>query len=209
MYRRFLKRFFDIVLSAVAMIILLPIYLILAIVVALSMGRPILFSQRRIGRDERIFNIYKFRSMTNKRDKNGELLPEEQRVTRVGALIRSSSLDELPELWSIFIGDMSFVGPRPLREADLPYFKPHERDRHKVRGGLIPPDSLSGKVFTTYEEQFEYEVFYANNVSIWLDVKIFFMTFAIVVKRLLKNYGSDFRPHLKEYRKGMYNETTL
>ena len=209
MYRHFFKRFFDVAFSAILMLFLLPVYVILAVVVRVSMGSPILFSQRRIGKDEKIFSIYKFRSMTNKRDEEGNLLSEEERLTRAGALMRSLSLDELPELWSIFIGDMSFVGPRPLREEDLPYFKPHERVRHNVRGGLIPPDSLSGKVFTTYEEQFEYEVYYANNVSLWLDMKIFFMTFAIVVRRVVDKYGSDFRPHLKEYRKDMNNDKNI
>ena len=168
MYRYFFKRFLDIVLSGIAMIALLPIYLVLAIIVRISMGSPILFSQERIGKGEKPFKLYKFRSMTNARDKEGNLLPEGQRVTRAGALIRSSSLDELPELWAIFIGDMSFVGPRPLRMDDLPYFNESERARHSVRGGLIPPDSLSGKVFTTYEEQFEYEVYYANHLSLSL-----------------------------------------
>lgn len=121
MYRYFFKRFLDIVLSGIAMIALLPVYLVLAIIVRISMGSPILFSQERIGKGEKPFKLYKFRSMTNARDKEGNLLPEEQRVTRAGALIRSSSLDELPELWAIFIGDMSFVGPRPLRMDDLPY----------------------------------------------------------------------------------------
>ena len=134
MYRYFFKRFLDIVLSGIAMIALLPIYLVLAIIVRISMGSPILFSQERIGKGEKPFKLYKFRSMTNARDKEGNLLPEGQRVTRAGALIRSSSLDELPELWAIFIGDMSFVGPRPLRMDDLPYFNESERARHSVRG---------------------------------------------------------------------------
>ena len=182
------------------MIMLLPVYFVLALIVRVSMGSPILFSQERIGKGEKPFRLYKFRTMTDKKDENGNLLPEEQRVTKVGGFIRSTSLDELPELWAIFIGDMSFVGPRPLRMADLPYFHEEERARHNVRGGLIPPDSLSGKVFTSYEEQFEYEVYYANHVSLWLDIKIFFLTFGIVVKRLTNDYGNDFRPHLKEYR---------
>ena len=182
------------------MLLLLPVYIVLAIIVRFSMGKPILFSQERIGKDEKPFKLYKFRSMTNKCDGNGVLLPEEQRVTKAGSLIRSSSLDELPEFWAILKGDMSFIGPRPLRMVDLPYFLDNERARHKVRGGLIPPDSLSGKVFTTYEEQFGYEVYYAEHVSLWLDIKIFFMTFGIVINRMSHDYGSDFRPHLKEYR---------
>jgi undecaprenyl phosphate N,N'-diacetylbacillosamine 1-phosphate transferase len=200
MYRLFFKRVIDIVISGVAMIILTPIFVILAICVRISMGTPILFSQNRIGKGEIPFKLYKFRSMTNECDTIGHLLPEEKRVTKIGAIIRSSSLDELPELFAIFKGDMSFVGPRPLRMDDLPYFYEEERVRHTVRGGLIPPDSLSGKVFTTYEEQFQYEAFYAKNVSLLLDFKIVIKTFNIIVKRLTNDYGNDFRPHLKEYR---------
>ena len=200
MYRRFFKRLFDIVLSVFAMIVLSPLYLLLSIYVAVFMGLPILFSQERIGKDEKPFKLFKFRSMTNKKDEEGNLLPESERLTKAGILLRSSSLDELPELFAILMGHMSFVGPRPLRSVDLPYFKEEERVRHKVRGGLIPPDSLSLRTITTYEEQFEYEVYYANHVSLWLDIKVIFTTFVILFKRVEDNYGTDDRPHLKEYR---------
>ena len=135
------------------MLILLPVYLLLAAYVAILMGFPVLFSQDRIGKNEKTFKLYKFRSMTNKRDANGNLLSEAERLTKAGIFLRNSSLDELPELWSIFIGKMSIVGPRPMPTYYAPYFKPEERKRHTVRGGLIPPDSLSGKTVTTYEEQ--------------------------------------------------------
>ena len=205
MYSRFLKRFFDIIFSGIAIVVLLPIFLVLTIYVAVFMGLPILFGQERIGKDEKPFKLYKFRSMTIKKDKEGNLLPESERLTKAGIFLRSSSLDELPELYAILMGHMSFVGPRPLRSVDLPYFKEEERVRHKVRGGLIPPDSLSLRTITTYEEQFEYEVYYANHVSLWLDIKVIFTTFVILFKRVEDNYGTDERPHLKEYRINQQN----
>lgn len=200
MYRHFIKRLLDIVLSLMVILIISPIYIIVAVCVRIWMGSPILFSQERIGKGEKIFKMYKFRSMTDARDANGNLLPEKDRLPKFGILLRSSSMDELPELFSILMGHMSFVGPRPLRSVDLPYFKEEERARHKVRGGLIPPDSLSLRTITTYEEQFEYEVYYANHVSLWLDIKVIFTTFFILFKRVEDNYGTDERPHLKEYR---------
>ncbi len=185
------------------MIVLLPLYLIISIYVALTMGFPLLFGQERIGKDEKPFTLYKFRSMTNKKDESGNLLPESERLTKAGILLRNSSLDELPELWSIFIGKMSFVGPRPMPTYYGPCFLANERKRHTVRGGLIPPDSLSGKAVTTYEEQFKYECDYADNVSLWLDIKVIFYTFKILVMRVSEDYGTCERPHLNVYRKDM------
>ena len=182
---------------------LLPIYLILIIYVLVFMGMPVLFCQERIGKDEKPFKLYKFRSMTNKKDENGNLLPESQRLTKAGVFLRNSSLDELPELWSIFIGKMSIVGPRPMPTYYGPYFTPEERKRHSVRGGLIPPDSLSGKAVTTYEEQFEYECYYADNISLWLDIKVILKTFKILLMRVEDNYGNCDRPHLNVVRKDM------
>lgn len=166
------------------------------------MGKPILFGQERIGKDEKPFKLYKFRSMTNKKDKNGNLLPESERLTKAGILLRNSSLDELPELWSILIGKMSLVGPRPMPIYYGPYFLPEERKRHAVVGGLIPPDSLSGKAVTSYEEQFKYECDYAENVSFVLDIKVIFSTFKILFLRVKDDYGTCERPHLNVYRKG-------
>ena len=200
MYKIFFKRFFDVIFSLIIILIISPIYIIIAVCVRIWMGSPVLFSQERIGKGEKIFKMYKFRTMTDARDANGDLLPEKDRLTKFGILLRSSSMDELPELFAIFMGHMSFVGPRPLRSVDLLYFKEEERARHKVKGGLIPPDSLSLRTITTYEEQFEYEVFYANHVSLWLDLKVIFTTFIILFKRVEDNYGTDDRPHLKDYR---------
>lgn len=203
MYRHFFKRFFDLVLSGIAMIVISPIYLAIAIYVACTMGVPVLFRQERIGKGEKPFKLYKFRSMTNKKDKDGNLLPESQRLTKAGILLRNSSLDELPELWAIFIGKMSFVGPRPMPTYYGPYFLPEERKRHTVRGGLIPPDSLSGKAVTTYEEQFKYECDYVDNVSLWLDIKVILTTLKILFLRVEEDYGTCERPHLNIARKDM------
>ena len=203
MYKRFFKRFLDIVLSAIAIVVLLPFYLIISIYVLCTMGAPVLFGQERIGKNEKPFKLYKFRSMTNKKDQNGQLLSEDKRLTKAGILLRNSSLDELPELWSILTGKMSFVGPRPMPVYYGPYFLPEERKRHTVRGGLIPPDSLSGKAITTYEEQFEYECGYAQNLSFILDIKVIVTTLKILVLRVKDNYGTCERPHLNLYRKDM------
>ena len=184
MYRLFGKRLIDIVLSLIAIIILSPVYLIIAIVVRIQMGSPILFSQDRIGKDEKVFKLYKFRSMTNAKDKDGNLLPDKERLTKFGVALRSTSLDELPELFMILKGDMSIVGPRPQPWFYMPYYKDEERKAHSVRGGLIPPDSLCKQVQCDWETQFKYELYYAENVSLWLDIRIIFNTFGILIKRV-------------------------
>lgn len=203
MYKKYIKRFLDIILSLIAIIILLPVYLILAICVRIGMGAPILFSQERIGKDEKVFKLYKFRSMTNEKDENGNLLDETKRLTKFGIALRSTSLDELPELFMILKGDMSFVGPRPLPTYYGPYFLKEERKRHTVRGGLIPPDSLGKETTSDWETQFKYETYYAEHVSFWLDIKVILYTFIILFKRVRTNYGADDRPHLNVYRSEM------
>ena len=201
-YSKYVKRLLDIILSLIAIVTLSPIFLIVAVVVKFTMGSPVFFSQERIGKDEKVFRLYKFRSMTNAKDENGNLLPEKERLTKAGELIRSLSVDELPELVSILTGKMSIVGPRPLPTYYSTYFLPEERRRHKVRGGLIPADDLSGKVMITWEEQFEYDVYYAEHVSFILDAKAVLMTFKILVDRVRTDYGKAKRPHLNQYREG-------
>lgn len=201
MYRNFFKRFLDIIISVLAIILLLPVYIVIAILVKINLGSPILYRQERIGFKENPFYLYKFRTMTNETDENGNILPEEKRLTKIGKILRSSSLDEIPELFSILTGDMSIVGPRPMPTYYGPYFLSHERRRHEIRGGLIPPDSLSGKTYTSYEEQFKYEINYVDSVSFVLDIKIILMTFKILFNRVASDYGADFeRPHLNVYR---------
>lgn len=200
MYKNYIKRLLDIILSGIAIVILLPVYLIIAIMVRIQMGFPVLFSQERIGKDEKIFRLYKFRSMTNAKDKDGNFLPDKQRLTKFGIALRSTSLDELPELFMVFKGDMSIVGPRPQPKFYLPYYDESERVAHTVRGGLIPPDSLCGNCQCDWETQFKYEKFYSENVSFILDAKVIIFTFIILYKRLRDNYGADDRPMLNVYR---------
>ncbi len=209
MYKLFIKRLLDIVLSGIAIIVLSPIYLIIAIVVRVQMGSPILFSQDRIGKDEKIFKLYKFRSMTNETNENGELLPEKERLTKFGIALRSTSLDELPELFMIFKGDMSIVGPRPQPSFYLPYYTEEERKGHKVKGGLIPPDCLSKEIQCDWETQLEIEAYYAENLSFIMDVKVILCTFVILYKRMKSNYGADDRPMLHDYRRETVDEKTL
>ena len=206
MYAKYIKRLLDIVLSLIAIIVLSPVYLIVAIVVRIQMGSPVLFSQDRIGKDEKVFKLYKFRSMTNEKDENGKLLPEEKRLTKFGLTLRSTSLDELPELFSILKGDMSIVGPRPLPTYYGPYYYPEERKRHQVRGGLIPPDGLSKQTTPEWEVQFKYDNYYVDNVSFLLDCKVILVTFLIIFKRVETQYGTKDRPHLNEYRAWMDKE---
>lgn len=203
-YKNTIKRLLDIIFSLLALIIFIPFFLIITIIILVFIGRPILFSQDRIGKDEKIFKLYKFRSMTNEKDENGKLLNEQLRFTKVGSMLRSSSLDEIPELWSILRGDMSFVGPRPMPVYYGPYFLPEEQKRHSIRVGLIPPDSLSGKTYTTYEEQFGYEIYYAEHVSFLLDVRVILTTIKILFNRVKTGYGTKTdRPHLNVYRAHM------
>ena len=206
MYAKYIKRLLDIVLSLIAIIVLSPVYLIVAIVVRIQMGSPVLFSQDRIVKDEKVFKLYKFRSMTNEKDENGKLLPEEKRLTKFGLTLRSTSLDELPELFSILKGDMSIVGPRPLPTYYGPYYLPEERKRHQVRGGLIPPDGLSKQTTPEWETQFKYDNYYVDNVSFLLDCKVILVTFLILFKRVETQYGTKDRPHLNEYRAWMDKE---
>lgn len=209
MYAKYIKRLLDIVLSLIAIIVLSPVYLIVAIVVRIQMGSPVLFSQDRIGKDEKVFKLYKFRSMTNEKDENGELLPEKDRLTKFGIALRSTSLDELPELFSILKGDMSIVGPRPQPSFYLPYYTDEERKAHKVRGGLLPPDSIGKEVQCSWEQQLNLETYYAENLSFLMDVKVILCTFIILYKRMKNNYGADDRPMLHVYRHGTVDEATL
>lgn len=200
MYRRFFKRFFDFILSLLALILLSPLMLLLGILVGINMGWPILFKQRRVGKNEKIFMMYKFRTMSDKKDENGNLLPDEKRVTKFGKFLRSTSLDELPELFNILKGDLSIIGPRPLLVEYLPYYTEQERIRHTVRGGLTVPEVLHDNVTPTWEEQFSYEVEYAQKLSFALDIKILVYTVRNLVKRNSDNYGGYVRKSLVEER---------
>ena len=183
MYQKFFKRFFDVVLSGCALLVLWPVLLIVAILVRIKLGSPVIFCQERPGKDEKIFKMYKFRSMTDERDENGELLPDEVRLTKFGRLLRSTSLDELPELWNIFKGDMSIVGPRPLLVQYLPLYNEEQRHRHDVRPGLTGLAQVNGRNAISWEERFSLDVEYVNHVSLVGDIKILVQTVTVVFKR--------------------------
>lgn len=182
-YKKYIKRFFDIVLSLCAIIVLSPIYIVLSLLVRFKLGSPVLFHQDRPGKDGKIFHMYKFRSMTDERDENGELLPDEVRLTSFGRKLRSTSLDELPELFCILKGDMSLVGPRPLLVQYLPLYNERQRHRHDVRPGLTGWAQVNGRNTLTWPQKFEYDVEYTEKVSFLMDLKILFMTVANVLKR--------------------------
>ena len=182
MYRKFIKRILDIILSLIAIIILTPIYLILSILVLIFMGWPIIFRQPRPGKNEKIFNMYKFRTMTNKKDKQGKLLPDNQRLNKFGKILRRTSLDELPELFNILIGDMSFVGPRPLLVKYLPYYTKKEHHRHDVRPGLTGWAQANGRNLLSWNARFKYDLEYVNNLSFKMDLKVIVRTIKVVFK---------------------------
>lgn len=182
-YRVFFKRFYDIVLSGIAIVVLSPILLILMLVGWIKMKGNPFFTQRRPGKKEKIFKLIKFRTMTNEKDENGNLLPDEVRLNKYGRMLRSTSLDELPELFNIFIGNMSIVGPRPQLVRDMVFMNEEQRKRHRVRPGLTGLAQVSGRNNITWEEKFEYDLKYLEKISLWKDLKIIFATVLKVVKR--------------------------
>ncbi|MGI6133572.1 MAG: sugar transferase, partial [Christensenellales bacterium] len=183
MYRKFFKRVFDIVLSLMALIVLSPVLLAIAVLIRINLGSPVLYTAKRPGKNGEIFNLHKFRSMTNERDANGNLLPDAQRLTKLGRILRKTSLDELPELWDVLIGKMSLIGPRPLSPKYLPYFTEYENQRHYVRPGITGLAQINGRSGLNWEERFEYDVQYVNNLTFIMDFKIFFKTIYKVLKR--------------------------
>ncbi len=183
MYRKFGKRFLDILISGMALILLSPVFLTVAILVRVKLGSPIIFHQKRPGKDEKIFTLCKFRTMTDAKDEKGNLLPDEVRLTSFGKLLRATSLDELPELWNILKGDMSLVGPRPLLVEYLPYYRREEKLRHSVRPGLTGYAQVNGRNFLGWDHRLEKDVFYVKNLSFLLDLKILIKTVMVVVKK--------------------------
>jgi len=183
LYRRYFKRPLDFVLSLTAIIILSPILLFIAFLVRIKLGSPVVFKQQRPGLNEKIFTLYKFRTMTDEKNEKGELLPDEVRLTDFGKFLRAMSLDELPELFNILKGDMSIVGPRPLLTEYLPLYNEHQRRRHEVRPGLTGWAQVNGRNAITWEEKFNYDVEYVDNLSFLLDLKIIILTIMKVLKR--------------------------
>ena len=189
LYRQFFKRFYDIVLSGLAILVFSPILLVLIILGAIKMKGNPFFTQLRPGKinkktgEEKIFKLIKFRSMTCEKDKDGNFLPDEKRLTKYGKILRSTSLDELPELFNIFIGDMSIVGPRPLLVQYLPLYNSEQRRRHNVRPGLTGLAQVNGRNDIDWQKKFEYDVKYVDNISLFGDIKILFTTVLKVFKR--------------------------
>lgn len=184
LYQKCIKRLLDILLSFIALIILSPVFILVWIGLSISnRGAGAFFTQKRPGKDEKIFKLYKFKSMTDERDTNGDLLPDSERLTKVGKFIRKVSLDELPQLWNILKGDMSFIGPRPLLVRYLPIYTSEERRRHNVRPGIVGLAGVRGRNNNTWKKKFEYDIYYVDHLSFVLDLKIFFQAIAVVLSR--------------------------
>lgn len=181
MYKNYIKRLLDIILSGVALIVLSPVLLIVAILVRTKLGSPVIFHQERPGKDEKIFTLCKFRTMTDVKDENGNLLPDSVRLTKFGKLLRATSLDELPELWNIFKGDMSIIGPRPLLVSYLPYYTEKEKLRHSVRPGLTGLAQVSGRNFIDWDRRIAKDVEYVENLTFAMDIKVLVLTVKTVL----------------------------
>ena len=195
MYKIFFKRFLDIIISSIFILCFWWLYIIIAILVKLKLGSPILFKQDRPGQNEKIFKMYKFRTMTDAKDGLGILLPDSERLTSFGTFLRSTSLDEIPELWNVLKGEMSLVGPRPLMPKYLAYYTEEEKKRHNVRPGVTGWAQVNGRNSLTWEDKFRYDLEYVNSVSFWFDLKIVFIT----IKKVFKRQDiSDFSDENKE-----------
>lgn len=203
-YEKYVKRILDVIISAIALVVLSPVLLIVAILVRIKLGSPVIFRQERPGRIDRksgkeiIFSLYKFRTMTNQRDEEGNLLPDEVRLTRFGKLLRNTSLDELPELYNILRGDMSIVGPRPLLVKYLPLYSEEQRHRHDVRPGITGLAQVNGRNSISWEEKFEWDAKYVRNITFLKDVKILFRTIAVIVSK--KGISSETSVTMEEFR---------
>lgn len=184
MYAKYIKRILDFVLSLVALIVLSPVLLIVAILVRVKLGSPVIFKQQRPGKNEKIFTLYKFRTMTDKKDENGNLLPDSERLTKFGKLLRSTSLDELPELINILKGDMAIVGPRPQLIKDMLFMTIEQRKRHMVRQGLTGLAQINGRNNITWEEKLNYDLKYIDNITFIGDIKI-------ILKTVIKVFNKD------------------
>ena len=183
LYEKYFKRLVDIVCSLAAIILLSWLYIIVAVLVRIKLGSPVIFCQRRPGKDEKIFKLYKFRTMTDERDEKGELLPDEVRLTEFGKMLRASSLDELPELFNILKGDMSIIGPRPLLVSYLPWYTEEEKHRHDVRPGLSGLAQVNGRNFVDWDRRLQFDIEYVNKITFFGDIKIIWMTIASVLKK--------------------------
>ncbi len=182
-YEKYVKRAIDVACSGIALVVLSPVMLTTAVLVRKKLGSPVIFKQERPGLHEKTFSLFKFRSMTDEKDENGKLLPDEERLPAFGRQLRATSLDELPELWNIFRGDMSIIGPRPLLVQYLPYYTDEEAHRHDVRPGLTGWAQVNGRNVTVWDERLQQDLDYVNNCSLTLDLKILLMTVFKVLKK--------------------------
>ena len=183
LYNKYIKRILDILISLTFIVLFSWLYLILVILVRIKIGSPVLFCQERPGYNEKIFRLYKFRTMTDRRDENGELLPDGERLTKFGSMLRSTSLDELPEMFNILKGDMSLIGPRPLLVEYLPYYTEEERLRHSVRPGLTGLAQVSGRNYLAWDKRLARDVEYVNHISFIMDLRIIIKTIMVVFKK--------------------------
>lgn len=182
LYQRWGKRLFDLVVSVPALIMLAPLMAVIAVLVWINLGSPVIYQQKRPGQKGILFDFYKFRTMTDDREDQGKLLPDEKRLTNFGKFLRKTSLDELPELWNVIKGDMSLVGPRPLLVQYLDRYTREQARRHEVKPGITGWAQVNGRNAITWEEKFKYDVLYVDNLSLWLDIKIILMTILKVIK---------------------------
>lgn len=196
-YEKYIKRMLDVSLSGLALITTSPILLVTAGIIRVKLGSPVIFHQERPGKDEKIFRLYKFRSMTDERDENGNLLPDEMRLTHFGRILRSTSLDELPELWNILRGDMSIVGPRPLLVKYLPLYNEEQKHRHDVRPGLTGWAQVHGRNLLGWEDKFRYDVWYTQNVRFSTDMRVVLMTVKCIFAR--EGISSDSSTTMEEF----------
>lgn len=183
MYAKYIKRMLDFILSLIALIVLSPLMIIIGILVRIKLGRPVIFKQKRPGKDEKIFTLYKFKTMTDEKDEQGNLLADEKRLTKFGKFLRSTSLDELPELWNILKGEMAIVGPRPLLVEYLPLYNEEQKHRHDIKPGLTGLAQISGRNAIQWEEKFKEDIEYVNNITFIQDTKIILKTFIKVFKK--------------------------
>ena len=195
MYRKFFKRFLDIIISSIFILCFWWLYIIISILVKIKLGSPIIFKQDRPGLNEKIFKMYKFRTMTNKKDSWGNLLPDIERLTPFGKFLRTTSLDEIPELWNVLKGEMSLVGPRPLLIEYLDYYTIEENKRHSVKPGITGWAQINGRNSLLWEEKFKYDIEYVDKLNFFFDLKIMFLTIKKVIK---KENISDFKGENKE-----------
>ena len=209
-YERYVKRPLDCFLSTGALIVFSPILAVTALLVKTKLGSPVLFTQERPGKDEKIFKLYKFRTMTDERDENGELLPDDVRLTKFGKALRLTSLDELPELINIVKGDMAVIGPRPLLTEYLPYYKEKEHHRHDVRPGLTGWAQVNGRnAIHSWEERFDYDLEYVNHITVKTDLKVLYTTVYKVIKKSDIQVGSEIKVGRLDVARSESNNTKI